>query len=370
MKTSFYVFLAVIALLIVGAWTVATRTKGLALNPSNPLAATVSATGTSGLPVLAASMPEFSGITAWINSDPLTAARLKGKVVLVDFWTYSCINCIRTLPYVTSWQQKYGGKGFTVIGVHTPEFAFEKEEANVRGAVDRFHVTYPVAMDNAYGTWNAYDNQYWPAEYLFDAQGRLRHVHFGEGEYDQTEHDIQALLKEAGEPVDMAVTEVTSTLDFDKIHSPETYLGYGKLAELGSPEPVVRDAQGTYSVAANPVLNHVYFGGAWTLQEERAVPGKGGKLVFRYSANDANLVLSDEKPDGSPVRVEVTLDGAPVPAALRGADILSDADGRTYLSVKDQRLYQLTDGKGNYGEHVLRLEFDEPGAAGYAFTFG
>jgi thiol-disulfide isomerase/thioredoxin len=363
-------FLLAVLALLAAAWVVRTRTAGQ-LNPASPFATGSSApSGSSGLPVLSQSMPEFAGISAWINSDPLTAASLKGKVVLVDFWTYSCINCIRTLPYVTSWQGKYKDKGFTVIGVHTPEFAFEKEEANVREAVKRFNITYPVALDNDHGTWNAYGNEYWPAEYLFDAQGRLRHTSFGEGEYDKTEMAIQALLKEAGQDAAMPITQGSSTLDFSKIGSPESYLGYVRLQDFGSPEPIVRDAPGTYSIPKNPDLSRVYYGGSWTVESERALPGAGAKLVYRYSANDANLVMGNESADGQALRVEATLDGAPIPEALRGADIQVDASGKTYLLVKDQRLYQLTDAKGKYGEHLLQLEFGVPGVAGYAFTFG
>jgi thiol-disulfide isomerase/thioredoxin len=371
MRPSLILFIILVVLLGVGAWTVSQRTKGLTVNLSNPFTLTsTEPTGSSGLPVLRDAMPEFTGITAWIGSSPLTAAQLKGKVVLIDFWTYSCINCIRTLPYVTSWQEKYKDMGFTVIGVHTPEFAFEKVEANVRKSMDRFNVTYPVALDNSYGTWEAYNNQFWPAEYLFDAQGRLRHKHFGEGKYDETETDIQALLKEAGHDASMAMTSATSTIEYGRIESPESYLGYTRLKDLGSPEQVASDAYGRYSLVKNPGLNRVYFGGTWTVEAERALPLAGAKLVYRYSANDANLVLSNEKPEGPALRVEVTLDGAAVPEPLRGADINVDEAGKTYLLVKDQRLYQITDAKGKYGEHLLQLEFDEPGLAAYAFTFG
>ncbi len=367
MKNFLIGFIIVISLIAIGAWTVGRRTDGLARNPADPLArSTVSASGTSGLPILAPSMPEFTGISTWIDSGPITASALKGKVVLVDFWTYSCINCIRTLPYTTSWQEKYKDKGFTIVGVHTPEFAFEKVEANVRQAVDRFKITYPVAMDNAYGTWNAYGNRYWPAEYLFDAQGRLRHVHFGEGEYDKTEQAIQALLKEAGQQADMAVTAMAGN-DLGKVASPETYLGYARAEYLGSPEPVARNAPGRYTIAKAPALNRFYFGGEWIDEAERAVSGKDAALVYKYSASQANLVMSG---NGDKRRVEISLDGQPVPENFRGADVRIADDGKTYIDVSDERLYVLTDTHGVYGPHTLQLRFLDPSTAAYAFTFG
>ncbi|HTK04979.1 MAG TPA: thioredoxin family protein [Candidatus Eisenbacteria bacterium] len=319
------------------------------------------------LPVLAQTMPEFTDIKAWLNSPPLAAAGLKGKVVLVDFWTYSCINCIRTLPYVTSWHEKYKDKGFTVIGVHTPEFAFEKIESNVRDAIERHHITYPVAMDNDYGTWNAYNNQYWPAEYLFDAQGRLRHVNFGEGEYDVTERDIQLLLEEQGAKVDEGMTKVPSDVDFSQIGTPETYLGYGRAEYFGSPEPVKKDAPQTYSAPSAPRDGLFYLFGTWTIEEERAVlDAASGGIVYRYQASNANLVMGSAK---GAVSAEVTLDGAPVPAGLRGADIV-ERDGKTYVEVSAERLYSLIDARGDYSTRTLRIRFLDAGVQAYAFTFG
>lgn len=319
------------------------------------------------LPVLAGSMPEFTGIKTWLNSPPLTTADLKGKVVLVDFWTYSCINCIRTLPYVTSWQEKYKDKGFTVIGVHTPEFAFEKIESNVRDAIERHHITYPVPMDNDYGTWNAYRNQYWPAHYLFDGKGRLRDVHFGEGDYEKTEHAIQLLLEEQGAKADEAVTEVPTTTDFSQIGTPETYLGYGRAEYFGSPEAVKKDAPQTYSSPAVPQDGLFYLFGTWTIEEERAVlDAASGGIAYRYQASNANLVMGSAK---GTVSAEVTLDGAPVPAAMRGADIV-ERDGKTYVEVSTERLYSLIDARGDYSKRTLRIRFLDAGIEAYAFTFG
>ena len=344
------------AVLVFAAWIVETRTKGLDMADFKPLSGTPTGSGTStnasGLPVLANSMPEFSGIAAWLNSTPLTPADLKGKVVLVDFWTYSCINCIRTLPYTTSWYGKYKDKGFVVIGVHTPEFAFEKVQSNVEAAMKQFGIAYPVALDNDYGTWNNYSNEYWPAEYLFDAQGRLRHYQFGEGKYDETEKAIQDLLKEAGEQAQMP-TEPVVVPDFQKIASPETYLGYKRQEYLGSPEPVMRDAAGTYSAPATPVLNQFYFVGKWQVGDERAMPlESGAKIVYKYPANKVNLVMGPLA--GKSGKVRVMIDGK------TAGEIVVDTD----------RLYQLYDDGGQYGEHVLELIFEDTNLAGYAFTFG
>ena len=365
------VFAAFVVLLFAAAWTVSTRTKGQSDLVANPLGSPFDAAVSDGaaLPVLASKMPEFTDIEAWLNSEALTAEGLKGKVVLVDFWTYSCINCIRTLPYVTSWHEKYKDKGFTVVGVHTPEFAFEKKEANVAAAMLRHGITYPVALDNGYGTWNAYDNHYWPAHYLFDAQGRLRDTHFGEGAYDETERNIQALLKEAGQDAEMAVTEAGGAPEFSKIGSRETYLGYGRMELLASPETVGRDTVTTYSAAPPYALNRFYLSGGWRVEEERVVPSKGAKLFYRYKAATANLVLGAQG-DGPALRVEVKLDGAPVPDALRGEDLNYGEDGATYLLVRPEKLYEIIDAGAAYSEHLLELEFTDPGVAAYAFTFG
>ena len=324
--------------------------------------------GSAGsLPVLAESMPEFIGIKSWLNSAPLTPADLKGKVVLIDFWTYSCINCIRTLPYVTSWHEKYKDKGFTVIGVHTPEFAFEKIENNVRDAIKRYAVTYPVPLDNDYGTWNSYGNRYWPAHYLFDAEGRLRYTHFGEGKYDETERNIRSLLEEAGTKTAMPVTDLPSSVDFGKVGTHETYLGYGREEYFGGPERVLRDLPRTYSAPAEPELNVFYLSGSWTIEAERAVlDGATGAIIYRYRASNANLVMGAAQ---GRIRAEVTLDGVPVPAGMRGADLV-EKDGKTYVEVMDERLYDLIDARGDYGTRLLRIEFLDAGAQVYAFTFG
>lgn len=324
----------------------------------------------SGLPILSQGMPEFVGITQWLSSEPLHEAELRGKVVLIDFWTYSCINCIRTLPYITSWDEKYRDKGLVIVGVHTPEFDFEKKESNVRQALARHDIKYPVALDNDFATWNAYDNHYWPAKYLFDAKGRLRAFHFGEGEYAKTERDIQALLAEAGMEAELAVTEMPAVVDFKQVGTPETYLGYGRMEHLGSPEPVRRDAAQDYSVAAAPKLNEFYFGGQWQVGEERAEAlASGSRIVYRYRASNVNLVMGANGGGAASVRAEVKLDGATVPMKFRGRDVF-EQEGKTYVNVGEDRLYDLIDAKGDYGTHLFEIIFDGPGVKAYAFTFG
>lgn len=367
-----FLLIAALALLVLflAAAAVSKRTSKMGdLMPKSPFAELTVPTREKALPVLAEAMPEFAEITAWLNSDPLTAASLKGKVVLIDFWTYSCINCIRTLPFVTSWYEKYKDKGFVVVGVHTPEFAFEREEKNVRAALKRHDITYPVALDNAYGTWDAYANRYWPAHYLFDAEGRLRYYHFGEGKYDVTESAVQTLLEESGRVADMPLT-VAATPDFAKIGSHETYLGYARMSGLASPETVAQNTSRAYTLPQTLGRSTFGLGGRWTIEKERALPEAGATLRYRYSASAANLVLSNERPDGPAVRIDVTLDGAPVPEAFRGADLNFGEDGSTYLLIGEQRLYELTNGRGVYGEYLLELSFPESGAAAYAFTFG
>lgn len=313
-------------------------------------------------------MPEFVGIASWLNSEPLTKVDLRGTVVLIDFWTYSCINCIRTLPYVTGWYEKYKDRGFIIVGIHTPEFAFEKNRDNVAGAIDRYNITYPVAQDNEYATWNAYANRYWPAHYLFDTQGNLRYTHFGEGEYDTTENNIQSLLAEAGQSVTSDTIEGPSVPDFRQIQTPETYLGYERGTLLGSPESVVRNDVQQYTSVAAPALNLFYLSGNWRVEAERTVAEETGvAIVYRYHASTVNLVMSP--PESSNAKIRLTLDGQAVPANLRGSDVVEE-NGQTYVTIDDERLYHLIDAQGDYAEHVLKLEFETAGCAAYAFTFG
>ncbi len=364
MKRAYKIGLAALVaggILILLAWVVEMR-----LGPGGlPLAGQTAAPG-GKLPVISTVMPPISGVAEWINSGPLTAADLKGKVVLVDFWTYSCVNCLRELPVVVMWDEKYRADGLVVIGVHTPEFAFEKDPANVRAAVDRLGIKFPVAMDNDYATWNSFGNSYWPAAYLFDAQGRLRLTHFGEGDYEKTEQSIRGLLAEAGAKPSQPAASITPTADFGKIGTPETYIGYVREDALSSPELLLQDKPQRYSVPTMPAMNDLYLGGVWQVGPEFATLADApGEVVIRYSASNANLVMGAPQP----VRAEVLLDGQPVPAAARGSDLI-EAGGRTYADVGGYKMYDLIDAKGNYGDHVLRVVFPTAGVQTYVFTFG
>jgi cytochrome c biogenesis protein CcdA/thiol-disulfide isomerase/thioredoxin len=317
-------------------------------------------------------IPSFAGATLWLNSPPLTAESLRGKVVVVDFWTYSCINCLRALPYVQSWYQKYKDHGLVVIGVHAPEFAFEKDPNNVRRAVADLKVTYPVALDNDYAIWQAFNNQYWPAHYFIDATGRVRAHHFGEGNYDESEQIIRTLLTEAGQgelpPAGMgSATAAGVQAPPDEAHdqSPETYVGYRRAENFASPGGFAQDQAHTYSAPAALKLNQWALRGSWNVDPEKAVlEASGGKIEFRFYARDLHLVLGPGG-NGKPVRFRVSLDGAP-PAANHGADTDSSGAG----IIDGQRLYQLIRQSSDVGEHVFSIEFLDPGVQAYSFTFG
>jgi cytochrome c biogenesis protein CcdA/thiol-disulfide isomerase/thioredoxin len=317
-------------------------------------------------------IPSFAGATLWLNSPPLTPESLRGKVVVVDFWTYSCINCLRALPYVESWYQKYKDHGLVVIGVHAPEFAFEKDPNNVRRAVADLKVTYPVALDNDYAIWQAFNNQYWPAHYFIDATGRIRAHHFGEGNYDESEQIIRTLLTEAGQgelpPPGMGPhTAVGVQAPPDEAHdqSPETYVGYRRADNFASPGGFTQDQAHLYSAPGALKLNQWALAGSWNVDPEKAALGaSGGKIQFRFYARDLHLVLGPGS-DGKPVRFRVTLDGA-APGANHGADTDSSGAG----IIDGQRLYQLIRQSGDIGEHVFSIEFLDPGVQAYSFTFG
>jgi thiol-disulfide isomerase/thioredoxin len=327
------------------------------------------AAGDADLAVEAA-LPSLMGATEWLNSPPLTADGLKGKVVLVDFWTYSCINCLRAIPYVRAWAEKYKDQGLVVIGIHAPEFAFEKNVKNVRGAVAALEIGYPVAVDNDYAIWRAFDNQYWPAHYFADAQGRIRHHHFGEGDYDESERVIQQLLAEAGRTsvssdlVAVNATGAEAAPDMGNVGSPETYVGYERAENFISPGGAVEDLRHVYT-AATPRLNEWALAGDWTVGKEDAILNEtGGSIVYRFHARDLHLVLGPG-PDGKPVRFRVAIDGA-APGTNHGADV--DADGQGI--VTGQRLYQLIRQSEGISDHTFKIEFLDPGVAAYAFTFG
>ncbi|TDA45705.1 cytochrome c biogenesis protein DipZ [Burkholderia pyrrocinia] len=327
----------------------------------------------SALPV-EGTLPSLDGAVQWLNSPPLTAAGLRGKVVLVDFWTYSCINCLRTLPYTNAWARKYAPYGLVVIGVHAPEFAFERDIGNVKKAVHDLGIDYPVAIDNGYSIWRAFGNEYWPAHYFIDAQGRIRHHHFGEGEYAQSERAIQSLLAEAGHPEALNVPlglagapakGALAAADTADVRSPETYVGYARAEDFSSPGGVVRDTAHRYDAPARPGLNDWGLAGTWQVGAERAsLAAPSGRIVYRFHARDLHLVLGPGA-NGQPVRFRVTLDGA-APGAAHGADV--DAQG--YGTVTGQRLYQLVRQPGAIADRTFAIEFLDPGVDAYAFTFG
>ncbi|WP_338525057.1 cytochrome c biogenesis protein DipZ [Pseudomonas batumici] len=316
-------------------------------------------------------LPDLSGAVQWLNSAPLSAADLKGKVVLIDFWTYSCINCLRSLPYVNAWAQKYHDQGLVVIGVHAPEFAFERDIDNVRQAVAKLGIQYPVAIDNNYAIWRGFNNQYWPAHYFVDAQGRVRYHHFGEGDYEGSEQVIQQLLKEAGHQnvsggmVSAQAQGVMQAADEAEVKSPETYLGYDRAENFASPGDQVADHSKNYAAPAQPALNQWGLDGQWTAHAEQVTLNQApGQVVYRFHARDLHLVLGPGA-DGKPVRFKVRIDGA-LPGANHGTDTNANGEGR----VTEQRLYQLVRQAGDVGEHTFSIEFLDPGVQAYAFTFG
>jgi cytochrome c biogenesis protein CcdA/thiol-disulfide isomerase/thioredoxin len=324
-------------------------------------------TKTGGILPVEGALPELDGATLWLNSPPLTREQLKGKVVLVDIWTYSCINCIRTIPYVRAWAERYKDHGLVVIGVHSPEFAFEKDPANVRKAVADFEIRYPVALDNNLAMWRAFDNRYWPAHYLADAQGRIRYHHFGEGKTDQTEAAIRALLAEKGAKLGntarVSAKGASAAADWASIRSPETYLGTRRAANFASPGGL-RPGTNNYLLPGKYELNHWGLDGRWTVEPQRSVSQlAGGKITFQFRARDLHLVLGSAT--GKPVRFRVLLDGK-APQADHGMDIDAAGNGQ----VTDQRLYQLIRQTDPGRERLFTIEFLDPGAEAYAFTFG
>jgi cytochrome c biogenesis protein CcdA/thiol-disulfide isomerase/thioredoxin len=340
-----------------------------ALGPAKPVARSIN----TNAPALAdeGPMPDLNGAVAWLNSPPLTRDALRGKVVLIDFWTYSCINCLRTLPYTEGWAAKYKDAGLVVIGVHTPEFAFEKERANVEKAVRDLKISYPVAIDSDYAIWRAFNNEYWPAHYFVDGKGRIRYHHFGEGEYDESERVIQELLKENGAQslasgmINVSANGVEAAPDHADVRSPETYIGYHRAEHFASAEPIAQDSRKVYALVSRLSLNQWGLAGSWKVGPESAVLQTApGKIAFRFHARDLHLVLGPAK-DGKPVRFAIKLDGAP-PADDHG----SDADANGSGTVQEHRLYQLIRQKGTVEDRTFEIEFLDPGVQAFAFTFG
>ncbi len=314
--------------------------------------------------------PSLDGAVEWLNSEPLTTEQLRGKVVLVDFWTYSCINCIRTIPYVRAWAEKYADQGLVVIGVHAPEFAFEKKIDNVKKAIGDFQIGYPVAIDNDYKVWRAFENSYWPAAYLIDAKGQIRYHHFGEGNYNRTEKAIQDLLREVGSqttasaPVVPNAKGVEAGPDLGNIRSGETYLGYEQAANFASPEGLQADTARNYSIA-EPGLNGWGLSGTWIVGRDQATLDQpGGGITYRFSARDLHLVLGPGAGD-KPIRFQVKIDGK-APGPDHGSDIDADGNG----TVTATRLYQLIRQSGTVAARNFEIRFLDPGVQAYAFTFG
>jgi hypothetical protein len=308
-------------------------------------------------------MPELDGATAWLNSEPLGPAGLRGQVVVVNIWTLTCINWLRQEPYVRAWSQAYGGDGLTVVGVHTPEFSFEHEIDRIRLAVTERGIDYPVAVDNDYRVWNAFDNNYWPALYFIDREGIIRDQHFGEGRYEQSERLIQQLLGVERALAPVTPLGVEAQADWDHLRTPETYLGSGRGERFASPGGASRERR-AYELPDSLRANHWALAGEWTIGRENAVLARaGGSIAFRFQARDAHLVLSPGERE--PIRFRVLLDGeAPGPA--RGLD--ADDDGNGILN--EGRLYQLVRQQDAIRERSLEITFLEPGAEAYAFTFG
>ena len=316
-------------------------------------------------------LPSFDGATEWLNSPPLTTAELRGKVVLVNFWTYTCINWLRQLPYVRAWAGKYSGHGLVVIGVATPEFGFEHDLGNVRRAVRDMRVDYPVAVDNDYAVWGAFDNHYWPALYFADAQGRIRHHHFGEGEYQQSEMVIQQLLAEAGSEgagrdlVSVEARGIEAPADWASLRTPETYAGYERTENFASPGGAVPGSRHGYTVPVQLRRNQWALSGDWTMDEQPATLNEaGGQIAYRFHARDLHMVMGPASPD-APVRFRVLIDGQP-PGPAHGGDV----DDQGYGTVAEQRLHQLIRQPGPITDRTFEITFLDPDVQAYSFTFG
>ena len=355
------------------------RLAGQSPNVSGAMMAQIPASGSAmkaadkapGALPIEGNLPPLDGAVQWLNSPPLTAQALKGKVVLVDFWTYSCINCLRSLPYVKAWAEKYRDQGLVVIGVHAPEFAFERDVGNVTKAMKDLGINYPVAIDNDFKVWRAFNNQYWPAHYFADAQGRIRYHHFGEGEYAESERVIQQLLREAGAAkvadglINASAEGVQLAPDMTEVQSPETYVGYQRAEHFVPETSLVPDKVSAYSAPSQLALNDWSLDGQWNVGPERATSGApASRIVYRFHARDLHLVLGPGA-DRKPVRFKVLVDGK-VPGDAHGTDVAPDGSG----SVTAQRLYQLVRQTGGVTDRTFSIEFLDPGVSAYAFTFG
>jgi thiol-disulfide isomerase/thioredoxin len=316
-------------------------------------------------------MPSLEGATGWLNSPPLTTEELRGRVVAVDFWTYTCINWLRTVPYVRAWDEAYRDAGLVVLGVHTPEFPFERDVDDVRRAISDRRITYPVAVDSDYGIWTAFANMYWPALYLVDADGHIRYHHFGEGAYDESEQVIRQLLGEAGHadplpaPVTVDAVGIEAGADWAHLRSAENYLGGERTEYFASPERATIGAPRAYTVPSRLAPDAWALSGQWTVQPDAVLLHEpGGRIADRFSARDVHLVMAPPA-GGSPVRFTVRLDGQP-PGADSGDDVDDDGTG----TLTEPRLYQLVRQRGPVTDRTFEITFDEPGVQAFAFTFG
>ena len=316
-------------------------------------------------------LPSLDGASGWLNSQPLRARDLRGKVVLINFWTYTCINWQRQLPYVRAWAEKYKEHGLVVIGVHAPEFAFEHSDDNVRRAAKEMSINYPIAIDNDYAIWRAFKNEYWPALYFVDAKGHIRHRQFGEGEYEQSERVIQQLLAEAGmggsshELVSVDAPGVEAAADWASLNSPENYVGYERTENFASPDGAVLDKPRLYAAPARLALNQWGLSGDWTVAKQAIILNQAnGRIAYRFHARDLHLVMGPTA-RGASVRFRVLIDGRP-PGAAHGIDVDEQGNG----SVTEPRLYQLIRQPKPIAERLFEIEFLEPGVEAFAFTFG
>ena len=316
-------------------------------------------------------LPSLAGATGWLNSEPLTPASFRGKPILVQFWTFTCINWLRTLPYVRSWFEKYRGDGLVVLGVHTPEFEVERDVENIRRAAEQMRIEYPIAVDSDYRIWRAFGNEYWPAQYFVDADGQIRHHRFGEGEYERSEDVIQLLLAAAGaDPVSRELVSVhgrgiEAPADWDDLRSPETYIGYLRASNFSSPGGASHDRPHDYALPDALHLNRWALAGDWTVGRDAAVlNAPDGRIAHRFHARDLHLVLAPA-PDAGPVRFHALLDGDP-PGAAHGDDTDEPGEG----TVTEPRLHQLIRQRGQVSEHTFEITFLDPGVRAYVFTFG
>jgi thiol-disulfide isomerase/thioredoxin len=347
------------------AMTIAAARFGVACSGTEQMAA-----ASEKLPI-EGRLPSFRGATGWLNSPPLTAASLSGPVVLINFWTYTCINWLRSVPYVRAWARRYKEHGLVVIGVHTPEFAFEKNVDAIRHSIMETGIDYPIAIDSDYAIWRAFKNQYWPALYIADGEGRIRHHHFGEGEYEQSERTIQQMLTEAGVSGigrDLVAVEARGAevaADWASLKSPENYVGYGRTENFASADGPVVGKPHVYTVPARLSVNHWALSGEWTVERPAILLNTAnGGIAYRFRARDLHLVMGPPA-RGTPVRFRVRLDGQQ-PGAAHGTDI----DDRGNGTATGQRLYQLIRQPSPVAERLFEIEFLDPGVEAFAFTFG